>query len=193
LLGYHSSARRTHSSADTGCTDSSTPADPDDPSYTSAYASAGATSVLLQLRLHRRLCYDRVVRWERECVLRLWWELVRISSPSSHTGSHTSGANAAGSPAGSHHTGAHTASVLLRLWLHGQLCYDRMVRWERECMFWLWWGLVRISPSSDTGSYTSCAANAISANADADGTDAAGAQPSPGVLCMQEPLLGFLC
>jgi len=78
-------------------------------SDTSAYASAGTASVLLRL-LHRQLCHDRVVRWERERVLRLWWKLVRISSPSSHTGSHTSSANAASSHTGSHASSANAAS-----------------------------------------------------------------------------------
>jgi len=81
---------------------------------------------------------------------------------------------------------AGAASVLLWLWLHRQLCYDGVVRRERECLLRLWWGVVRISPGSRTGSHNSGSHKSLSF------ADAAGAEPSSGVLCLQEPLLGFL-
>jgi len=141
--------------------------------------------VLLWCWLHRQLCYDRVVRWERECLLWLWWGVVR-ASPSSHTGSHNAGSHNAGAhAAGAHASGAHTAdrgTVLLGQHLR-ELCRGLVVQHRCECLHKLWRSLVQHGTSSHSGSY----------HFGADAPDAACAHPSPGVHCVQEPLLGFLC
>jgi len=136
--------------------------------------------------------FDRVVRRQRIQLRAMWWELVRrlftdtsstdtCSQPISYTSS-------PGASSSSPSTSSSSSSSVLLRGVYRQLWYDRVVCWEREQLRRLWWKLVRISPSTNTGSHESGASAASSQ----PGSDAVGALPSPGVLSLQELVLGFL-
>jgi len=82
MLGYHSVARRTNSSADNSCTDSSTSADSGaaaDPDDSTSHACTCSSLLQVGKQLRRKLC-KWVVQLEPVKLRWLWWDLVRTDT-----------------------------------------------------------------------------------------------------------------
>jgi len=125
--------RAHNSSADNGCTDSST----------AAATSTGPVLHWSRWRVQCPLLFGRVVRRERIQLRGLRWQLVRrlfTDASSTNTcrepNSYTSGSDASSS---------RPRSVLLRSRVHRQLRCRWMVRWERGQLCWLRRRLVQFS------------------------------------------------